>query len=94
MPRNSTPKISTPKADQEDVMPIYFYTCRSCGDAFETPVPAFDAPACPVCGSQYLNQDLATADEETNGAGKRRACESDGTCGDCGDCDPSMIRPF
>lgn len=75
-------------------MPIYFYACRSCGDVFETPILAADTPSCPVCGSPYLDQQLAAVDERTNRSGQGRACENDGTCGDCGACDPSMIRPF
>jgi putative FmdB family regulatory protein len=42
-------------------MPIYEYTCRTCGTTFEVLVRAGDIPACPSCASQDLEKLLSSA---------------------------------
>ncbi|MCG8563680.1 MAG: zinc ribbon domain-containing protein [Desulfobacterales bacterium] len=37
-------------------MPIYEYTCKSCGKEFETLVMGSDKPACPGCESLELER--------------------------------------
>lgn len=37
-------------------MPIFEYTCKSCGHAFETLVRAGSIPACPSCAGTELER--------------------------------------
>ena len=37
-------------------MPIFDYTCKSCGNPFETLVRSDTVPACPKCGSTELEK--------------------------------------
>jgi putative FmdB family regulatory protein len=42
-------------------MPIFDYSCRSCGHQFELLVlpSSKEAPACPTCGSENLEKELS-----------------------------------
>ncbi|PNG25772.1 FmdB family zinc ribbon protein [Methylocella silvestris] len=40
-------------------MPLFAYACRDCNAEFEALVRASDVPACPSCGSQNLQQQIA-----------------------------------
>jgi putative FmdB family regulatory protein len=40
-------------------MPIFEYSCRSCGKAFETLVRAGSTPTCPACGRTDLERLLS-----------------------------------
>jgi putative FmdB family regulatory protein len=40
-------------------MPLYAYACQSCGADFELLVRSSDVPACPACGSEKLQQQIA-----------------------------------
>jgi putative FmdB family regulatory protein len=40
-------------------MPLYAYHCLDCHDAFEQLVRGSDVPACPSCGSEKLQQQVA-----------------------------------
>lgn len=40
-------------------MPLYSYECRDCHAEFELLVRASDTPACPSCGSEKLQQQVA-----------------------------------
>jgi putative FmdB family regulatory protein len=40
-------------------MPLYTYQCQDCGAEFELLVRASDVPACPSCGSEKLQQQVA-----------------------------------
>jgi len=60
-------------------MPIYEYSCKSCGTVFETLVRGSDAPVCAACGSADLDRIfsmLAVSSDDTRaralGAAKRR----------------------
>lgn len=48
-------------------MPIYEYTCRSCGLAFEVLVRRGDAPACPSCAGQDLEKRLSDVAIKSSG---------------------------
>lgn len=45
--------------DCEDLMPLYVYNCQNCNAEFELLVRASDVPACPSCGSEKLQQQVA-----------------------------------
>jgi putative FmdB family regulatory protein len=40
-------------------MPLYEYTCRSCGHFFELLVRHDTVPTCPSCSSQELERELS-----------------------------------
>jgi putative FmdB family regulatory protein len=40
-------------------MPLYDYTCRACGHAFEVLVRADTTPACPACASTALDKQIS-----------------------------------
>jgi putative FmdB family regulatory protein len=40
-------------------MPLYAYTCQSCQADFELLVRASDVPACPSCGGETLQRQVA-----------------------------------
>jgi putative FmdB family regulatory protein len=40
-------------------MPLFEYTCRACGHAFEMLVRKGDTPACPSCKSEDLEKMLS-----------------------------------
>jgi putative FmdB family regulatory protein len=62
-------------------MPLYDFTCGSCGRVFEVLVrPGEETPVCPDCGSQQLERMLsnfAVSSETTRGTalrdGRKRA---------------------
>jgi len=41
-------------------MPLFDFTCRTCGRQFEALVRAGHPPACPACGGVDLQQELPT----------------------------------
>ena len=40
-------------------MPLFAYSCQYCGAEFELLVRASDIPACPACGGDELQQQIA-----------------------------------
>ena len=62
-------------------MPIYEYTCKGCGEEFETLVRASSTPDCPECHSTELEKKMSVFSTAASGpdAGPVGAC---GTCGD------------
>ncbi len=74
-------------------MPIYGYTCKSCGREFEALVRSSETPACPSCGGEKLDQKLSLiAAPSKHGSEARDShaplCDGAGTCGMCcGACD-------
>lgn len=40
-------------------MPLYAYACEACNAEFEQLVRSSDIPACPHCGSEKLQQQVA-----------------------------------
>jgi putative FmdB family regulatory protein len=44
---------------REGKMPLYNYICQKCNAEFELLVRASDVPACPACGSEELQKQIA-----------------------------------
>ena len=60
-------------------MPIYEYTCKSCGEEFETLVRASSTPDCPECHSTELEKKLSVFSAQK---GDSQAAPA--ACGTCG----------
>ncbi|MFY9628963.1 MAG: zinc ribbon domain-containing protein [Methylocystis sp.] len=45
-------------------MPLYAYSCKDCNAEFELLVRSSDVPACPSCGSEKLQQEVARISSE------------------------------
>jgi putative FmdB family regulatory protein len=61
-------------------VPIYEYTCRGCGQAFELLVRTGTEPACPACAGGDLERQLsipAVKSESTHGLAMRAAKKRD-----------------
>ena len=68
-------------------MPIYGYTCKSCGESFQTLVRSGDEPDCPACGSAELERQLSLiADPAKGGADAGPACSNAGAGPGCAAC--------
>lgn len=65
LPARSALKTSS---DGNFVMPIYGFSCNSCGKQFETLVRSDDKPECPSCGSAELTQQLSRIASPGKGA--------------------------
>jgi len=68
-------------------MPLFEYTCQSCGHRFEHLVRADREAACPHCDATSLTKHLSTFAVGAAGASavERRAEAPAGPCGACGD---------
>ena len=68
-------------------MPIFEYTCTSCGHEFETLVRNGDTPDCPDCHSQKLDKKLsvfaAAGGEPEPAVGPCGSCGHPGGPGSC-----------
>ncbi len=64
-------------------MPIYEYTCKPCGHAFETLVRSSDVPACPQCASTELVKQLSVTGK-VGAADAAMPAAAMGPCGACG----------
>jgi putative FmdB family regulatory protein len=64
-------------------MPIFEYSCRECGHAFETLVRSDTVPQCPHCQSQALDKQLSVFATTTDSA-TAAAPMMPGSCGSCG----------
>jgi putative FmdB family regulatory protein len=66
-------------------MPMFEYSCKSCGKEFETLVRAGgDAPSCPACQSTELEKLISTPaikSESTHGMAMRAAKKRDQKAG-------------
>ncbi|SFK24868.1 FmdB family zinc ribbon protein [Methylocapsa palsarum] len=66
-------------------MPIHAYRCRTCGAEFQTLVRSGDRPACEVCQSIDLDQQIALIAAPNKG-GESSAEGAQGMgCGACGE---------
>jgi len=64
-------------------MPIFEYTCSSCGEEFETLVRgSAPAPECPACHGSELRKKLSAFAAVTSSAASR--AELPGPCQSCG----------
>jgi putative FmdB family regulatory protein len=52
-------------------MPLFEYSCRSCGERFETFVTQDRSPACPSCHSDELQKLLSIPGMVTAGGGSK-----------------------
>jgi putative FmdB family regulatory protein len=66
-------------------MPIFEYTCQSCGRRFEHLTRAGHDAACPACDGTALVKHLSTFAVRANGAAARAEAAPPGPCGSCGD---------
>jgi len=66
-------------------MPIYEYTCQSCGHHFEHLSRAQQEAVCPACDGRLLSKHLSTFAVHANGASSRAGADAPGACGMCGD---------
>ena len=70
-------------------MPIFEYSCQSCGHRFEHLTRADRTAACPACDGTALTKHLSTFAVGANGSAGRalEAFErsTPGPCGSCGD---------
>ena len=75
-------------------MPIFAYRCRACGEEFQTLVTAGETPACGICESADLEQQLSLiaspnkgGEASARGGGELAPCGADvseccgGACG-------------
>jgi putative FmdB family regulatory protein len=62
-------------------MPIYEYSCKGCGNEFETLVRASSVPDCPSCHSTVLEKKLSVF---ATAASAPEAAPAAGPCGSCG----------
>ena len=65
-------------------MPIFEYTCQSCGHRFEHLTRANQDAVCPACEGSALAKHLSTFAVGANAA-TRTAAAAPGPCGSCGD---------
>jgi len=66
-------------------MPIFEYTCESCGHHFEHLTRADRQAVCPACDGRQLSKQLSTFAVGANGSGARADFQAAGPCGACGD---------
>ncbi len=69
-------------------MPIFEYTCQSCGHRFEQLTRAGLQPACPACQATALTKHLSVFAVASADGSRRNAGGFDGPvapCGTCGD---------
>jgi putative FmdB family regulatory protein len=64
-------------------MPLYEYSCRACGKAFEALVRASEQSVCPACGSAELTRLMSVV--SVGGRGENAPAPAVGACGTCGD---------
>ena len=65
-------------------MPIFEYSCQSCGRRFEHLTRADRDPVCPACDGHALTKHLSTFAVGANGATSRNF-DVPAPCGACGD---------
>jgi putative FmdB family regulatory protein len=67
-------------------MPLYAYSCDSCGHGFETLVRSDDVPQCPACGGGDLTRQLSVIAKPASGGGAmaEAPCASMDGPGGCG----------
>ena len=68
-------------------MPIFEYTCQSCGHRFEHLTRGNQEASCPACEGGALAKHLSTfaVRANANAAPRADAAAAPGPCGSCGD---------
>jgi putative FmdB family regulatory protein len=66
-------------------MPIYEYSCKSCGHAFEELVRGDEQPACPACGHGKVERQMSVPAAHVASSGPS-ACPAKNVCGTSGCC--------
>jgi len=66
-------------------MPIFEYTCQSCGHHFEHLTRAGKTASCPSCEGKALTKQLSTFAVGAQGSPSRVSTMAPGPCGACGD---------
>jgi putative FmdB family regulatory protein len=75
-------------------MPVYDYTCKSCGQRFDKLVKSAenrDKAACPKCGSKQTSRALSVFAVGAEGSAKS-AAEDTPMCGRCGGPGPCALE--
>jgi putative FmdB family regulatory protein len=54
-------------ASYNRIMPIFEYTCKACGQAFEALVRSGSTPACPKCAATDLERMISTPAVHSSG---------------------------
>jgi putative FmdB family regulatory protein len=65
-------------------MPLYAYSCRDCGETFETLVMTGETPVCASCASEKLDRQLSLIAAPRRGgenADAPASCDFGGCCG-------------
>ena len=63
-------------------MPIYEYTCKSCGHEFEELVRGDQQPGCPSCGNGGVERQMSVPAAHT-ASSSPSACPAQDMCGGC-----------
>ena len=62
-------------------MPIYEYSCRTCGNDFEQLIRGDEKAECPSCGATELTKNMSAPATHTSSGAKDPACPAQSTCG-------------
>jgi putative FmdB family regulatory protein len=57
--------------DAGGIIPLYDFSCKGCGNVFETLVRGRRKPACPACGSADLERQFAAPTVHSTGTHER-----------------------
>jgi putative FmdB family regulatory protein len=66
-------------------MPIFEYTCQSCGHRFEQLTRANREAFCPACDGHALTKQLSSFAVGAASSGPKTQTAAPGPCGACGD---------
>ena len=66
-------------------MPIYEYTCRSCGQEFEELVRGDEEPPCPACGQRRVERQMSVTAAHV-ASSSQPSCPARDVCGESGCC--------
>jgi putative FmdB family regulatory protein len=66
-------------------MPIFEYTCQSCGHHFEHLTRADREATCPACDGRTLNKELSSFAVGAASSNGKAQMAMPGPCGACGD---------
>ena len=61
-------------------MPIYEYTCKTCGTEFEQLIRGDEKAQCPSCGKRHLEKKFSVPAAHTQGSAEAPACPRGSCC--------------